>query len=250
MMSALPRIPYEESYVSIQNLTEQSADLYIYGVIVDNSEFRWDESDVMPKDVLEALEQVKNLKELNIYINSPGGSVFAGQAIYNILNRSQAKKVVYIDGVAASIASVIALAGDEIKVPSNAFMMIHKPWVLAIGNSDNLRKTADDLDDIQKGIMNVYKENLAEGVEYETVENMVNKETWMSGEEIGEYFARVEVIQSKQVAACASEFLNNYHKAPSKLIKSTNKDKDPEPEVTESDDEKLKFQNELDLLEL
>jgi len=150
MMSALPRIPYEESYVSIQNLTEQSADLYIYGVIVDNSEFRWDESDVMPKDVLEALEQVKNLKELNIYINSPGGSVFAGQAIYNILNRSQAKKVVYIDGVAASIASVIALAGDEIKVPSNAFMMIHKPWVLAIGNSDNLRKTADDLDDIQK----------------------------------------------------------------------------------------------------
>ena len=248
MMSAYPRGADKESYVTVKNLTETSADLYIYGVIVDNSEFRWDESDVMPKDVLEALEQVKNLQQLNIYINSPGGSVFAGQAIYNILNRSKAKKTVYIDGVAASIASVIALAGDEIKVPSNAFMMVHKPWVLAMGNSDDLRKMADDLDSLQGGIMTVYKENLSEGVEASTMEDMVNKETWLNGDEIAQYFDRVEVIESKQVAACGPEFLERYNKAPSKLLNRKENQSEPPKEKQIDEEENLKIQNELDLL--
>ena len=248
MMSAYPRGTDKESYVTVKNLTETSADLYIYGVIVDNSEFRWDESDVMPKDVLEALEQVKNLQQLNIYINSPGGSVFAGQAIYNILNRSKAKKTVYIDGVAASIASVIALAGDEIKVPSNAFMMVHKPWVLAMGNSDDLRKMADDLDSLQGGIMTVYKENLSEGVEASTMEDMVNKETWLNGDEIAQYFDRVEVIESKQVAACGPEFLERYNKAPSKLLNRKENQSEPPKEKQIDEEENLKIQNELDLL--
>ncbi|PFA36786.1 Clp protease ClpP, partial [Bacillus cereus] len=70
---------------------------------------------------------------------------------------------VYVDGVAASIASVIVLAGDRVVVPSNAFLMIHKPWTVGVGNANDLRKMAEDLDNIESGIMNVYKENLKEG---------------------------------------------------------------------------------------
>ncbi|WP_330594436.1 Clp protease ClpP, partial [Clostridioides difficile] len=66
---------------------------------------------------------------MNIYINSGGGSVFAGMAIYNMLKRHEGFKTVYVDGIAASIASVIALAGDRVVIPQNAYFMIHKPWI-------------------------------------------------------------------------------------------------------------------------
>src|SRR5690625_2785254 len=152
----------ENDFLTIKNLTSKSADLYIYGEIVDNTDWKWDESDVMPDDVKNALKQVDGLDELNIYINSPGGSVFSGLAIYNMLKRNKAKKIVHIDGVAASMASVIALVGDEVYMPSNAFMMIHKPLTIAIGNANDFRKIADDLDTIESGLMQAYEENLRE----------------------------------------------------------------------------------------
>ena len=129
-------IPFKQkdSQITVKNLTDKSADLYIYGEIVDNTDYKWDEKDVMPDDVKNALEKVDGLETLNIYINSPGGSVFSGTAIYNMLKRNKAKKIVHIDGVAASMASVIALVGDEIYMPSNAFMMIHKPLTWVVGN--------------------------------------------------------------------------------------------------------------------
>ena len=117
-MSATPIQSKNNQLMTVKNLTSNSADLYIYGEIVDNADWKWDDSDVMPDDVLEALNSVDGLDELNIYINSPGGSVFAGQAIYNMLNRNKAKKNVYVDGVAASMASIIALVGDNIYIPS------------------------------------------------------------------------------------------------------------------------------------
>ncbi len=245
--------------ITAKNLTEQSADIYIYGVIVDNSDFKWDESDVMPDDVINALEQVEGVKELNIYVNSPGGSVFSGLAIYNILKRNEAKKTVYVDGLAASMASVIALVGDKVIIPSNAFLMIHKPMTIAIGNSTEFKKVAEDLDNIESGLMNVYKENMKEGVGLETIQQMVDDETWLNGDEAARYF-NVEVVESKNIAACASDYLKNFDKTPQKLMagqgKPSNKPKPNEtnePPVNENepqDEEQLKFQNELDLLNL
>src|SRR5690625_6892672 len=132
-------------FLEIKNLTNKTADLYIYGEIVDNTGWKWDEYDVMPNDVREVLEGLEGLDTLNIYINSAGGSVFSGLAIYHMLKRNNAKKIVHIDGVAASIASVIALAGDEVLMPSNAFMMIHKPWTMAFGNADRSEEHTSEL---------------------------------------------------------------------------------------------------------
>ena len=230
--------------MTVKNLTKTSGDLYIYGEIIDNTDWKWDEADVMPSDVLAALNQVEGLEELNIYINSPGGSVFAGQAIYNILKRNKAKKIVHVDGVAASMASVIAMAGDVINIPSNAFLMVHNPWAVAMGNANDFRKMAEDLDVISVSLLAVYMENTKEGVTEETIKGLLDAETWLNGEEAAKYF-NVEVIEAKNIAACDSAYLQKYSKTPDKL-----KEK-PVPVVSTVDDqEKIKLQNELDLLNL
>jgi len=240
--------PKEKNHLmTVKNLTDKSADLYIYGEIVDNTDWKWDETDVMPDDVLNALNQVEGLSNLNIYINSPGGSVFSGLAIYNMLKRNRAHKTVYVDGLAASMASVIALVGNKIIIPSNAFLMIHKPWTFAMGNANDFRKIADDLEDIESGVMNVYKENLKEGVDIETIQQMVDDETWLNGEEAAKYF-NVEISEASNVAACASEYLELFNKTPKKLVQPKQQKQNIEPNVEPFD--KIKFQNELDLLEL
>ena len=234
--------------MTVKNLTETSADLYIYGEIVDNSDFKWDEADVMPDDVLQALNQVEGLNNLNIYINSPGGSVFAGIAIYNMLKRNKAKKTVFIDGVAASIASAIAMVGDTISIPTNAFFMIHNPWTLAMGDANDFRKLADDLDTIGSGILNIYTENTKEGIEESTIQGLLDAETWLTGTEAAKYF-NVEVIESKNIAACASDILSRYDKTPQELITRPN-GKKWVGSKKEPQQENLKLQNELDLLNL
>lgn len=231
----------KKSLMTVKNLTSSSADLYIYGEIVNNTDWKWDESDVMPEDVLNALNQINDLSEVNIYINSPGGSVFAGLAIYNMLSRNKAKKIVHVDGVAASIASIIALAGDEIHIPSNAFMMIHKPLVGMYGNATDLRKAADDLDALEEGLMNVYTDNLVEGIEPDKIRDMLQNETWLNGNEVSKYF-NVKVTEAKNYAASAVDYLNKYEKTPKTLIKKENRENETF--------DKIKFQNELDLLTL
>lgn len=244
-MSSKKQAKPNNKLMTVKNLTSKSADLYIYGEIVDNSDWKWDDSDVMPDDVLSVLNEVEGLDSLDIYINSPGGSVFSGLAIYNMLKRNKAHKTVHVDGIAASMASVIALAGDKLIIPSNAFLMIHKPWTFAMGNSNDLREVADRLEDIESGVMNVYRDNMKDGVAIETIQGMVDAETWLTGEEAAEYF-NVEVTESKSIAASTSDILNKYDKTPQKLIA-----KAPiETPVAKNENETLKLQNELDLLNL
>ena len=236
--------------MTVKNLTDKSADLYIYGEIVDNTDWKWDEADVMPDDVLKALNQVDGLDNLNIYINSPGGSVFAGLAIYNMLKRNKAYKKAYIDGLGASMASVIPFAADEVHIPANAFLMIHKPWVFSMGNSNDLRKTADDLDDIESGLVKIYEDNMKEGVEIETIKQMMADETWLNGEEAAKYF-NVNVIEAKNIAACSSEILERYNKTPHRLLASKpNGSSEPSCKPLIENFDLIKFQNELDLLDL
>ena len=146
-----------------KNYTESSADLYIYGDIINDEEDRWYESDVTVKGFKEGLDEVANGSTLNIYINSGGGNVFAGIAIYNMIHRfaeNQSVKV-YVDGLAGSIASVIAFSGSEPpQIPANAFLMVHNPWALVEGNAADLRKMADDLDVITDGIVSVYMDHV------------------------------------------------------------------------------------------
>lgn len=168
--------------LEIKNATEDRAELYFYGDIVSNSwQSYWYEEDKAPQDIVDFLNQIEDTKELNIYINSGGGSVYGGLAIYNILKRHKGKKIVTVDGIAASIASIIALAGDEIIISKSAQFMIHKPWIQCSGNASELRASADVLDKCQKSITAIYMENVLEGISEETITKLINKETWMTG---------------------------------------------------------------------
>ena len=201
--------------LQIKNSTETSCDLYFYGDIVDSWWGAWDDMDQYPESIKNFLDEAKG-KDINIYINSGGGSVFAGMAIYNMLKRHQGYKTVYVDGLAGSIASVIALAGDKVIIPSNAYMMIHKPWCGLHGNSTELRAMADTLDKIEEGILNVYNENLAENADIEVVKAMVNAETWLTGDEASKYF-NVNVSESVDAVACTSDYFNKYSKVPKNI---------------------------------
>lgn len=219
--SLKPKISQKDNLkqlLTVKNETLTSADLYFYGDIVSDWWGAWTDSDQYPEAVRDFLKE-QDGKNLNIYINSGGGSVFAGLAIYNMLSRHKGFKTVYVDGMAASIASVIALAGDRIIVPSNAFIMIHKPWSWAEGNAGDFRKMADDLDAIETGIMNVYKDHIADGVDIEDIQRMVDEETWLNGEEAAKYF-NIEVSEAKNYAAKLTDLVSGYGNVPNAIIKS------------------------------
>ena len=204
--------------LEIKNMTDVSADLYFYGDIVSDWWGAWQNEDQYPDAIKNFLSQAEG-KDLNVYVNSGGGSVFAGMAIYNMIKRhgEKNKVKVYVDGLAGSIASVIAFAGTEPpEILSNAFLMIHKPWGAISGNADEMRKMADDLDKIQTGIMNVYEDHLAEGVTIDQVETLVNAETWLDGKEAAKYFNIAQTDAADYVAA-VGDYLNYAGKLPEKF---------------------------------
>jgi len=207
----MTKINFKNGSMGIKNQTEQKAELYFYGDIVSSS-WKWDEEDTCPEDVKKFLDSVKDAKELDVFINSGGGSVFAGMAIYNMLKRNKAYKTVHVDGLAASIASVIALAGDKIIIPKNAYFMIHKASMGLYGTSNDFLKASSMLNTIEEGIMNVYKDNLKEGVDIDEIKKFMEEETWFTGDQAAEYF-NIEVGEELMAVACASD-LTSYNRAP------------------------------------
>ena len=217
----------EVGSIEIKNQTENSADLCFFGDINSESLGEWQKyypEDKAPQDVKEFLDQLENVSKINVHINSGGGSVFGGIAIYNMLKRFDAEITVYVEGLAASIASVIAMAGDKIIIPANAQMMIHKPSSCAGGNADEMRKEADILDGCQKVILTTYMEHAKEGVTEEQINDLINAETWKNGEEWQEYFD-IEVSESSQAAAAASDFYDKYNNLPENIAKPQQQDK-------------------------
>ncbi|WP_407309756.1 head maturation protease, ClpP-related [Desulfosporosinus sp. SB140] len=174
-------------------------ELLLYG---DISSTTWWGDEVTPAAFAQDLKNLGDISTLNIYINSGGGDVFAGLAIYSMLKRHSAQKNVYIDGLAASIASVIAMAGDTVYMPRNAMLMIHKAWTLAVGNANDLRKLADDMDKIDESILTTYQTKT--GLDPETIIDMVNAETWLKAEEAVALGFADEIEESKQIVASIS----------------------------------------------
>lgn len=205
--------------MTIKNQTDSSADLFFYGDIVSETwQSEWYEDDMAPGDVKKFLDQLDGTENINIHINSGGGSVFGGIAIYNMLRRNNAHKTVYVDGLAASIASVIMMAGDEIVMPKNATVMIHKPsasYFFTTKNADDLRKDAESLDTCQEAIMQTYMTKAK--VDKEEIEQKVNDETWLTGEEAAELFD-IKVEEANDAVACAgSSMFFCYKNVPTSL---------------------------------
>lgn len=176
-----------------------TGELAIYGDIVGSASF---EDDISPQKFSEELRGLGNIKNLNVYINSSGGDVFAGQTIYSMLKRHQARKTVFIDGVAASIASVIAMVGDTIIAPVNSMLMIHTPWTFVAGNANELRKVADDLDKVGETVINVYEERT--GLPRKKIIDLMREETWLTAEEAVTLGFADRLDPAKQIAASIS----------------------------------------------
>jgi len=149
-----------------------SADVFIYDEIGGFG--------VSAQSFIDELDSLGEIEQINLRINSPGGSIIEGNVIYNVLKRHGAKVVTHIDGIAASMASVIAMAGDEIRMAANAFLMIHNPWTVSVGDSDQLRKDADLMDKMKLNIVNAYGRS---GYSGEELVQLMDAETWLTAEE-------------------------------------------------------------------
>ena len=163
-----------QSWYSIKAKANDTAEISIY----DEIGFWGVTAQSFSKD-LKALGN--NLKQINLHIHSPGGDVFDGIAIYNLLKNHPANVTVYIDGLAASMASVIAMAGNEVIMPENAMMMIHKPWGIQGGDAEDMRKYADLLDKVENTLIPAYASKT--GKTPEELAEMLSAETWLNGKE-------------------------------------------------------------------
>lgn len=189
------------SLLRIRALANGDAAMYFYGDIVSSWWDAWDNSDKYPDAIRLALSGLKG-ETLHIYINSPGGAVFAGIAIFNMLRRYSGRKVVHVDGVAASIASVIAMAGDEIIMPENTEMMIHLPRVeWTDGTAEDLRSMAEALDRVGEAILATYTARLRSPEDTEKLRWMMEKETYLSAKEASALFSGITVSAPLEMVA-------------------------------------------------
>ena len=139
------------------------------------------ESETSAEYFRKVLAENPNATQINLYINSPGGSVMEGYGIYAQLKRTSANVTAYIDGFACSVASVIAMAADTIIMYGNSMMMIHEMLDYVCGNAKQLRKAADDLDKIMEGNIQVYLEKAGGKLEKSKLLAMLEAETWLNG---------------------------------------------------------------------
>lgn len=148
------------------------------------------------EDLQKILNQNKNASRIDIYINSPGGSVSEGIAIYNILKRTRSYKRVFIDGFACSIASVIAMAGNSISMPKSSMQMIHNAWTWTAGNANELRKAADDLDKINEVVISAYMSKF-KGTE-EELRALLDNESYLTADECLEYGLCTKIVEDNE----------------------------------------------------
>lgn len=159
---------------------EAKKDKAVVSIYGDITSYPFDESDVSAFNLSKELEKV-TAKTIEVYINSYGGEVAEGLAIYNALKRHKAKVKTYVDGFACSIASVIAMAGDERYMYPTSLLMIHNVWTCVSGNSADLRKVADDLDIMTNSSIKAYKERV--NISENEIKKLLDNETWLTADE-------------------------------------------------------------------
>ena len=161
-----------EKWYNIQNKAGETADIYIF-----------DEIGTYGVTAQEFISEIKDLKDMpiNIRINSLGGDVFDGMAMYNVIKRREAKTTVYIEGIAASIATIIALGADEVIMAENSLFMIHNAWGGTSGEAKDMRKTAETLDKITSELTDIYVKKT--GLSYDALAEMMDEESWLNAQE-------------------------------------------------------------------
>jgi ATP-dependent Clp endopeptidase proteolytic subunit ClpP len=161
-----------ENWYNINSKASKVVDVYIF-----------DEIGMGGVNAQGFIEEIKSFKDspMNLHINCVGGDVFDGMAIYNIIKKRTAKTTVYIEGIAASMGSVIALAADNVVMAENSLFMIHNAWGGAMGEAKEMKKTAKLLDKISGEIADIYVKKTK--LPYDKVKEMMDEETWLNAEE-------------------------------------------------------------------
>lgn len=214
---------------------EQNGDvahINIYGDITSyagKNDLFGDEIDgVSAVNLSKKLAEIGDVSQINVYINSYGGEVAEGLAIYNALKRHNAKIKTYCDGFACSIASVIFMAGDERIMNESSLLMIHNAWTYAVGNSEELRKQADDLEKITQASVEAYKAHSE--LSEEEIKNLMDAETWILPAEALEYGFATSVLKSENAEVSQSARMRLFD-----IIKAHQAETDPED--TDEDEE-------------
>jgi len=172
---------------------DDAASISIYDSIGDN----WEGTGITAKRISAALRNI-GARDLTVNVNSPGGDFFEGVAIYNLLREHKAKVTVNVMGLAASAASVIAMAGDEILMGDGAFLMIHNAWTVAIGNRHDIAQAAEVLAPFDAAMAKVYSQRA--GISEAEAAALMDKETWIGAEQaVTDGFA-TGLLDSAQVA--------------------------------------------------
>lgn len=212
-------------FYEFKNMLEESSDLYIYGAITTSKDDEWfpSESDVDLNDFKEVLDTLKNNSTLNIYVNSPGGSVFAASTMSSMLQRAKETKNInikaYVDGLAASAASFLIMVADEINMYTNSMLMLHKPLSFAYGNVKELQKEIDVLNSIEDNVMIPLYEKKAK-CDKDTLKNLIDVESWLSAEEVDGLFNVNLLNMAKECDAFVDENLfKRYKNVPTKFKK-------------------------------
>lgn len=223
-------------------------ELYVYGEIIGGSN-KWDESDVIFNDFKDKLNEMDDNSTLDIYINSPGGSVFTTQGIVALLRRSKERGITinaYIDGMGASCASWLPFVADNLYVYPQSIMMIHKPMsTLWAANADEMKKEIDFLDKIENDIIiPLYMERAKDGVTEEFIKKKMTEETWFTANEINELFNVTMLSDEKNIVCCADKnVLNRYSNVPKELLnrlqEENNMEKDKNIATIESEENKV-----------
>ncbi len=219
-------------FFDIKNITQNSADIYIYGAICLEKERDWwtgelieSDTDIYLMDFKKALDELGNISLINLYVNSPGGDVFTASTIVSMLRRlkDEGTKIdVYIDALAASAASFLIMIADNIHIYKNSMLMVHKPMTYGYGNSLDLQKTIDMLDQVENStILPMYMSKAKEGVTEEEIKTLIANESWLGAKEIEQYFNVIVEDEEKSIAAFTNKnIFARYKNVPKELTKN------------------------------
>ena len=221
-----------KKFFEVKNITQSSADIYIYGTICLEKQVNFwtgepieSETDIYLMDFKKELDEIGNVSLINLYVNSPGGDVFVTSTIISMLRRIKDKGTkieVFVDALAASAASFLIMIADNIHIYQNSMIMVHKPMTFGYGNSTDLQKIIDELEQVENSTMiPMYMNKAKEGVTEEQIKELIANESWLGAKEIEKYFDVVLEEDVKSVAAYINKkIFKNYKHVPKELLEA------------------------------
>lgn len=191
---------------------EDSAEISIFGDIGDS----WFSESVTAADFKKEFDAIKDKKSIKVLLNSPGGDVFDGVAIYNIISQVRDKVETEVLGWAASAASIVALAGEKLVMGEGSYLMIHNPWAIVIGDSQAMLKVGADLEKMNGVFASIYAQH--SDLTEDEILTAMNEETWYTAQEAVDAGFADEIADYGEMAACGDISKYRYAHVPSEML--------------------------------